>query len=233
MNFDFCWWFVLCRIFVMVRICNICLRKMFDTNTFLVFHRFGDIITVYALYNRISKIYNCKRFRFGGCRFFGNYSGLGTIIILSLTCRVTDKILVFIRLVSLSSIYLSSSILKRLRDAKLLLSLLPNVLSFVVFLRVTNFSVWLLSLPFLFWKYSLLYFEFSISFWIFVPLLQSSCLRNSIWLIKLLINASFSLFVKIYFSSDFLLSIHIWSNTKVFNVFIPTWQPSILYVVSY
>ena len=125
----------------MVRICNICLRKMFDTNAFLVFHRFGDIITVYALYNRISKIYNCKRFRFGGCRFFGNYSGLGTIIILSLTCRVTDKILVFIRLVSLSSIYLSSSILKRLRDAKLLLSLLPNVLSFVVFLRVTNFSV--------------------------------------------------------------------------------------------
>ena len=63
---------------------------------------------------------------------------------------------------SLPSISLSSIILKRLRDAKLLRSLLPDDLSFAIFFGVTNFLVWLLSLTLLYWKYLSLYFEFSI-----------------------------------------------------------------------
>ena len=100
---------------------------------------------------------------------------------------------------SLSSFSLSSSILKRSRDVKLLRSLLSDVLSFAVFLGLTNFSVWELSLLFLFWKYWLLYLEFSIISLMIVPLLQTSFFRNSISSIKLLINALFSLFDKICF----------------------------------
>ena len=100
---------------------------------------------------------------------------------------------------SLLSFSLSSSILKRSRDVKLLRSLLSDVLSFAVFLGLTNFSVWELSLLFLFWKYWLLYLEFSIISLMIVPLLQTSFFRNSISSIKLLINALFSLFDKICF----------------------------------
>ena len=74
---------------------------------------------------------------------------------------------------SLSTFYLSCSILKRSRDVKLLRSLLSDVLSFAVFLGLTNFSVWELSLVFLFWKYWLLYLEFSIISLMIVPLLQT------------------------------------------------------------
>ena len=100
---------------------------------------------------------------------------------------------------SLSSFSLSSSILKGSRDLKLLRSLLSDDLSFAVFLGLTNFSVWELSLVFLFWKYWLLYLEFSIISLMIVPLLQTSFFRNSISSIKLLINALFSLFDKICF----------------------------------
>ena len=100
---------------------------------------------------------------------------------------------------SLSPFSLSSSILKRSRDVKLLRSLLSDVLSFAVFLGLTNFSVWELSLLFLFWKYWLLRLEFSIISLMIVPLLQTSFFRNSISSIKLLINALFSLFDKICF----------------------------------
>ena len=105
---------------------------------------------------------------------------------------------------SLSSFSLSSSILKRSRDVKLLRSLLSDDLSFAVFLGLTNFSVWELSLLFLFWKYWLLYLEFSIISLMIVPLLQTSFFRNSISSIKLLINALFSLFDKIVFVRFFL-----------------------------
>ena len=110
----------------------------------------------------------------------------------------------------------------------------------------------------LFWKYLLLYFEFSMIsltihcvkvskygvfsgpyFPVFSPntgkcgpekypyldafhamrasLLRSSFYRNSIWSIKLLINALFSLFDEMCFSSDFFLSIYIWSTSKIFS----------------
>ena len=113
----------------MVHICNFCPRKVFDKNVVLMFHRSGDDITIYVPYNGISENYSCRSFRFGGYRIFDNYLGLDTITILRLTCRVTDRILVFIILVS-------SSILKQLRDAKLLRSSLSHILSFTVFFLV-------------------------------------------------------------------------------------------------
>ena len=100
MNYNFRCWFFLCRFFLMIHICSFCARKGFDSNAFLMFHRFGDDITVYVLPAGFSENYKCRSFRFGGCNFFDNYLGLHTITILRLTWRVTNQILLFIMLVS-------------------------------------------------------------------------------------------------------------------------------------
>ena len=96
MNYNFHWWFFLCRFFVMVPICNFCPRNKFDNNVFLMFHRFGDNITVYILYDGISENCSCMSFRFWRCRSSGNDLGLDTIAILRMICRATDQILPFI-----------------------------------------------------------------------------------------------------------------------------------------
>ena len=98
-NCNFCLWFFLCRFLVMIHICNFCPRKVFDSNMFLMFNRFGDNTTVYVFYDGISENYSCRSFRFWGCIFFDNYLGLDTTTILRLTCRATNQILVFIMLV--------------------------------------------------------------------------------------------------------------------------------------
>ena len=84
----------LLKVFVMVHI-----WKVFDNNVFLIFHRFGDNITLHVLYYEISKNCSYRSSRFWGCRFFDNNLRLDRITILKLTCRVADQILGFIMLV--------------------------------------------------------------------------------------------------------------------------------------
>ena len=86
----------------MVHICNFCPGKVFKKNVLLMFHKFGDDITVYVRYDGISENYSCRSFRFEGCKFFDSYLGLDTFTVFSLTCRATDRIFVLITLVFLT-----------------------------------------------------------------------------------------------------------------------------------
>ena len=126
----------------MVHICNFYPGKVFNNNLFLMFHRFGNDITVYVLYDGISKNYSCRSFRFGGCRFFGSYLDWTRSLFWGWPAEWLIEFSCLLCWFSLSFISLSSSILKRLRDAKLLRSLLSDVLNFAGFLvwRIFQFG---------------------------------------------------------------------------------------------
>ena len=123
----------------MVHICNFCPGKVFNNNVFLMFHRFGDDITVYVLYPRITVVgaFGLEDVDFSTITWDWTRSlfwGWPAEWLIEFSCLLCWF--------SLSFISLSSSILKRLRDAKLLRSLLSDVLSFAVFLvwRIFQFG---------------------------------------------------------------------------------------------
>ena len=124
-----------CRFFVMIHICYFYHRNVFDNKVFIMFHKFGDNIMIYALmgFPRIAVVwYRCFWWRFWRCRFSVDYLRLDTTEILILSGE---------RLIKSSSspcwfflsIAFSSGTLKRLRVTKLLRSLLSDILSFAGF----------------------------------------------------------------------------------------------------
>ena len=179
MNYNFGWWLFFSRFFAIAHICNFCPRKLFDNNVFLMFYRLGDNITVYLLYDESPRITVVGALAFENVDFLTITWEWARLPSWGWLAEWLIKISCLLCWFSLSFIYLSSSTLERLRDTKLLRSLLSDVLSSAVF------SVWqffhlitiVIILILLFWKYFLLYFEFSIINLMIVPLLWSSLFR--------------------------------------------------------
>ena len=142
MNYNSSWWFFLCRLFVMVPICNFCPRKVLTTTCFWCLTDLVIILRYMFFTMESPRITVVGAFSFEDvdfltmtCDWTRSWSwGWSTERLIKSSCSSCSF--------SFSSISFSSSIIKRLRDAKLLRSLLSDVLEFAVFLvwRVFQFD---------------------------------------------------------------------------------------------
>lgn len=147
-------------------------------------------------------------FRFWRFRCSGNYLLLKKITTLILICKVTVKSSCLSYWFCISFISFYSSSVKRLRDSNLLY-LYCLFLSFAISFGVTNFLIWLLPLLFLFWKYSLLHFEFSLISLMIAPFLWSSLLRIELDQLDYWLTLCFHYLIKLAFQATFLWDIYL------------------------